>query len=91
MKLRLLLPPQLAVFANGNAVVCLEGADFDEVLKNMDKSAPMLKSQIFDGNGRSRQFVGLFLNDVQIHGLVDFPNRLLVSNELVIVAAIAGG
>jgi molybdopterin converting factor small subunit len=61
-----------------------------EALTRLASEYPRIRSVLFDGEGQVRSAQKLFVNGVQLEG-TDMSTALGPDDELVILAAIAGG
>lgn len=87
----LVLPSQLAALAGGARVLELPARTLGELLARLDESAPMVRSQILEPEGAFRQFIGVFVDDQQVHDLGDGSQPLRDGSQVVVVSAVAGG
>jgi hypothetical protein len=85
------LPSQLAGFAGGRRDVLLEAKTLSEVFERLDEMAPMIRSQIFDGAGEIRQFVGIFVDGRQVVESGDRWKSVACNGDLTIAMSVAGG
>ena len=85
------LPSQLYGLAGGRKTIDVEAATLGEAFRQLDTAAPMLRSQLFDGNGNVRQFVGLFLNNRQVTAVGADDQPVHEGSLVTIVMAVAGG
>ena len=87
----LILPSQLQALADGRRRLELRASTLGEALAELDREAPMLRSQLLEPGGAIRQFVGLFVDGQQLQDLGDGRQPLHAESELRIVLAVAGG
>jgi adenylyltransferase/sulfurtransferase len=87
----IILPAQLAALAGGTRTLQLAAGTLGDLLAALDARAPMLRSQLFEPEGAVRQFIGLFVDEQQIHEVGDGSLRLRAGCQLVVVSAVAGG
>ena len=85
------VPPQLQPLAQGQKVLELSAVTLGEAFARLDEAAPMLRSQILDASGRTRRFVGLFVDGKQVMGLGDGYRPLAEQSRISVVLAVAGG
>lgn len=83
------LPSQMASFAGGQRKVVVDASDLAEAFNELDKVAPMVRSQIAEPSGQVRPFVGLFIDDEQVLDLRSHP--LTPTSQVQVVMSIAGG
>ena len=87
----LVLPAQLASLAGGRRTLELEAHTVGELLSAIDAVAPMLRAQLLEPGGAFRQFVGFFVDDLQLFEPGDGSLPLCVGSQVVVVMAVAGG
>ncbi|MFK4705940.1 hypothetical protein ABIC83_002779 [Roseateles asaccharophilus] len=87
------LPPQLAVFAEGQRRLTVQALDLNAAFAELDKVAPMVRSQIVEPGGQVRPFVGLFVDEEQVLELESESGALPLSgtSQVQIVMSVAGG
>ncbi len=85
------LPSQLASLADGRRTLTVRASTANEAFDALEEIAPMVRSQIFDSQGRVRHFIGLFVNDVQLHEASDLDCAIGDGGTLVVVQSVAGG
>ncbi len=85
------IPTQLRNLTGGATEVTVEGRTVAEVLAALDASHPGFAERLYDGDGRIRRFVNVFVADEDIRFL-DGPSTPVASGATVsIVPAVAGG
>lgn len=87
-----ILPRQLESLTGGKNGFSICASSFGELFEELDKVAPMIRSQLFNRTGELRHFVAIFMNDEQVsfeeHGLgLPIPDR----SKVVIMFSVAGG
>lgn len=85
------LPTQLRAFADGQKSLEVTALSLGEAFSELDEVAPMIRSQVFDAEGRVRAFVGVFVNSEQLTALGDGSMPLRGGSQVSIVMAVAGG
>lgn len=85
------LPTQLRALADGRKTVEVEAATIGEAFCRLDEVAPMIRSQVVDGAGVVRSFVGVFVNGEQLTALGDGTQALQPGSQVTLVMAVAGG
>lgn len=83
------LPPQLSGFASGQRQLSVQAADLSAAFDELDKVAPMVRSQILEADGQVRPFVGLFVDEEQVLALEAQP--LAGASQVQVVMSVAGG
>ena len=89
--LTLQLPTQIAALADGRRLIQLEATSAQQAFQALDAIAPMVRSQIFDKAGSVRQFIGLFINDEQVHDASELEQVLQPGSSILVVQSVAGG
>ena len=85
------LPSQFSSLVAGKICFEVSASNLKEVFSIIDEMAPMIRSQIFDATGSIRQFIGLFLDERQIHDIGDGMQPVYEDSRVLIVMAVAGG
>lgn len=91
MGMRIHIPLPLRVFTGQHATVEAEGRDVGEVLEDLMRTHPQLRSQLLNAEGKLRSFVNVYLNDEDIRYTGSGTTPVQSSDTLSIVPAIAGG
>jgi molybdopterin converting factor small subunit len=91
MLITISLPATLAALANGEKIVGASGISLGDAVRDVTTRYPALAQRIFDSDGRLSPFVTMFLNseDVRWRGGMNAP--LSDGDEVILVAAVAGG
>ena len=84
------IPTPLRVHTGGKDEVKASGATVAEIIEDLDKQHPGIKSKLVDDNG-VRRFVNIFVGDEDIRFLDGLKTELKGGEHLSIVPAIAGG
>ncbi len=86
------IPTPLRVYADGRNAVEIEAANVASALDKLTASYPDLRKHLFNGDGKVRAFVNLYLNDEDVRYL---PAReaspVNAEDTLSIIPSIAGG
>ena len=85
------IPAPLRGLTGGNDQVFAQGKTVAEVLADLEKKFPGLKTRICDDHGDVRRFVNIFANDEDIRYLQNLDTPVKDTDEISIVPAIAGG
>ena len=85
------VPASLRQLTQGRAAVQAAGATIRELLADLERQYPGLQARLCDEHGNPRKFMALFVNGRDIRTLQGAGTTLSGSEEIVIVAAIAGG
>ena len=85
------LPPVLRKLSSGVKEVQVEGATIGDVLDNLDRKFPTIKSQLLTEDGQIARFVNLYLNDEDVRFMNGLTTRVAESDTVVILPAMSGG
>ena len=85
------VPAPLRAHTQGSKVVQGEGGSVAEVLDDLERRYPGLKSGLFDDQGELRQFVNVYVNDEDIRYLDKLDTALTPGDTVSILPAVAGG
>src|SRR5712671_3616697 len=90
MAITVTIPTALRRFADNQASVEVTGKNITEVLNNLTKQHTQLRQHLYDGDGKLRNFVRVYVNDEDIRSKGD-STPLNDGDEISIVPSIAGG
>ena len=85
------IPTPLRKFTGGEEEVPAAGATVGELVGDIDKRFPGIRERIFDGDGKVRRFVNIYVNGDDIRFLSNLETPVKDADEVSIVPAIAGG
>jgi molybdopterin synthase sulfur carrier subunit len=85
------LPPVLRKLSSGVKEVQVEGATIGDVLDNLDRKFPTIKSQLLTEDGQIARFVNLYLNDEDVRFMNGLTTPVADSDTVVILPAMSGG
>jgi len=85
------VPSQLRELTSGAAEVAVSGATVREALVDLDAHHPGFNERLFDGDGKLRRFVNVFVGDEDLRFLDGLDTQLAEGTTISIVPAIAGG
>ena len=93
------LPPSIAVvipsifsrFVGGQNMIALSAATVGDAIAALVETNPEMRSQLHDSEGRLLRYLQLFVNDDNINDLSGLETRLNDGDELLLIAALAGG
>ncbi len=91
MPVRIRIPTVLRKYADGHSATEVDAASVDEALAALAERFPALRPHLFDGDGRLRNFVNVYLGDENVRHLDAGARTLAAGAELSIVPAVAGG
>ena len=88
---RFLIPTPLRRFTDGHAEIDADGDTVGVALDWLVTNRPLLRDQLFDGGGKVRSFVNLFVNgdDIRLHD--DLATGVGAADTIEVLPAIAGG
>src|SRR5436309_4120601 len=90
MAITVTIPTALRRFADNQASVEVTGNNITEVLDSLTQQHAQLRQQLYDGDGKLRNFVRVYVNDEDIRAQGDNA-PLKDGDEISIVPSIAGG
>lgn len=91
MPVKVTIPTALRQYADGKASVELNAESVGELLRGLTEQHPALGKQIFDGDGKLRSFVNVYVGDEDIRYLQGDATRVAPGETVSIIPAIAGG
>ncbi len=91
MSVTVLIPTPLRSFTNQEAVVHVTGGDVGEVLQSLTTTYSDLRPHLFNGEGRLRSFVNIYVNDDDIRYLSREQTPVRDADVVSIVPSVAGG
>ncbi len=85
------IPSPLRRYTAGQSKVQVSGATINELIENLERQFPGVKSRLCDESGQIKRYVNVFVNDEEIRALQGANTRLADRDEITIVPAMAGG
>ena len=85
------VPAPLRVHTQGEKLVRGDGGTVGELLADLDRKYPGIKTGLFDAEGSLRRFVNVYVNDEDIRYLGRLEARLQPGDTVSILPAVAGG
>jgi len=85
------IPSPLRRYTAGQSKVQVSGATISELIENLERQYPGVKSRLCDESGQIKRYVNVFVNDEEIRALQGAATRLADKDEISIVPAMAGG
>ena len=85
------IPTQLRTLTGGAGEVTVDGSTVGEALKALDAAHPGFGERLFDGDGKLRRFVNVFVADEDIRFLAGVETPVDDSTTVSIIPAVAGG
>ena len=91
MSVTVRIPTPLRTLTKGSEEVTAAGATVGDVVEDLEKQYPGVKSRLCDDKGEVRRFVNIFLADEDIRFLQGLQTPVKEGDQISIVPAIAGG
>ncbi|MEW6087347.1 MAG: MoaD/ThiS family protein [bacterium] len=91
MSIKIRIPTPLQNLTKNQTEVECSGADIADLVNNLDKEYPGIKTRLCDENGKVRRFINFFVNDQDIRFLQGDKTKLNDGDVVSIIPAIAGG
>ncbi|MGA2435516.1 MAG: ubiquitin-like small modifier protein 1 [Bryobacteraceae bacterium] len=88
---KILIPTPLRQYVDKKDSVELRGATVGELLNALTASYPDLRRQIYNDEGKLRNFVNVYVNDEDIRYLQKEATPVADTDTVAIVPSIAGG
>jgi molybdopterin synthase sulfur carrier subunit len=85
------IPSPLRRYTAGQSKVQVSGGTISELVENLERQYPGVKSRLCDESGQIKRYVNVFVNDEEIRALQGANTRLADKDEITIVPAMAGG
>ncbi len=85
------IPSPLRRYTAGQSKVQVSGGTISELIENLERQYPGVKSRLCDESGQINRYVNVFVNDEEIRALQGANTRLVDKDEITIVPAMAGG
>lgn len=85
------IPTPLRSYTNGQVEVSLGGENVSEVMQQLVKEYPTLKPHLYNGDGKLRPFVNLFVGENNINDLQGLDTPLDKNTRVILIPSIAGG
>jgi len=85
------IPSPLRRYTAGQSKVQISGSTVNEIIENLERQYPGVKSRLCDESGQIKRYVNVFVNDEEIRALQGADTRLSDKDEISIVPAMAGG
>lgn len=85
------IPTQLRTLTGGAGEVTVDGSTVGEALKALEANHPGFGERLFDGDGKLRRFVNVFVADEDIRFLDGLETPVEDGTTVSIIPAVAGG
>lgn len=84
------IPGAMRALTGGADEVSATGATLAEVIEDLEKRHPGMRARLLDANG-VRRFINIFVGDEDVRFTGGLATSVKSSDEISIVAAVAGG
>jgi molybdopterin converting factor small subunit len=91
MAVRIRVPGPLRRLTGGEAEVTVEGDSVAAALGDLEQRYPGFHDRLYDGDGKLRQFINIYVNDSDIRFSQGLETPVGERDEVSIVPAVAGG
>jgi MoaD family protein len=91
MAVKIRVPGALRQLTRGAAIVEVDAGDVSHALDELNQKFPGFKERLYDDKGELRQFINIYRNDEDIRFGSGLKTKLMDSDDLSIVPAVAGG
>ena len=85
------IPTQLRTLTQGAGEVTVDGSTVGEALEALEANHPGFGDRLFDGDGKLRRFVNVFVADEDIRFLDGLETPVEEGTTVSIIPAVAGG
>ena len=85
------IPTPLRKYTQGASAVEATGANVDEVLRDLKTRFPGIEERIFDGAGKIKPHLNIFLNNEDIRFLNGVSTPVREKDVVTLLPALAGG
>jgi adenylyltransferase/sulfurtransferase len=85
------IPTPLRAYTGGNNEIAVQGSTVGEALDDLVALYPSLRPHLYNGEGKLRPFVNLFLGEENVKDLQGLATPVSQSDRLLLIPSIAGG
>jgi molybdopterin synthase sulfur carrier subunit len=85
------IPSSLRRYTAGQSKAQVSGGTINDVLEDLERQYPGVKSRLCDDSGQIKRYVNVFVNDEEIRALQGADTPVADKDEVSIVPAMAGG
>jgi molybdopterin converting factor small subunit len=85
------IPTPLRSYTDGQMEVTVGGSNVAEAMHHLVEKYPTLQPHLYNGEGRLRPFVNLFLGENNVNDLQGLETPLDEKARLILIPSIAGG
>ncbi len=91
MSVKIRIPTPLQKLTNNQGEIKASGTSIKDVLADLERQYPGMKSRLYDEKGSLRRFINFYVNNEDIRFLKGETTPIKDGDEISIVPAIAGG
>ena len=91
MAVRIRVPGPLRRLTGGDSEVTVDGDTVSAALGDLEKRYPGFHDRLYEGDGKLRQFINIYVNDSDIRFSQGLDTPVGERDEVSIVPAVAGG
>jgi molybdopterin synthase sulfur carrier subunit len=91
MPITVRIPTPLRKLTNGKGELQVAANNIGELIENLEKEYPGIKSRLCDESGNIRRFINIFINEEDIRFKENLKTSLKDGDDISVVPAIAGG
>jgi molybdopterin converting factor small subunit len=91
MSVNVRIPGPLRRLTAGSSQVEVEGGTVGEALTDLEVRHPGFRERLYDGEGKLRQFINIYVNDSDIRFGAGLETVVAAGDDISIVPAVAGG
>jgi sulfur-carrier protein len=91
MAVRIRVPGPLRRLTGGDSEVTVDGDTVSAALSDLEKRYPGFRDRLYEGDGKLRQFINIYVNDSDIRFSQGLDTPVGERDEVSIVPAVAGG
>ncbi len=85
------IPTPLRSYTDGKAEINVRGSNVAEAMQSLVEQYPTLRPHLYNGDGRLRPFVNLFLGENNVNDLQGMDTPLDENARMLLIPSIAGG
>ncbi len=85
------IPTPLRAYTGGNNEIAVQGSTVGEALDDLVTLYPSLRPHLYNGEGKLRPFVNLFLGEENVKDLQGMATPVSQNDRLLLIPSIAGG
>ena len=85
------IPTPLRSYTNGQSEINVTGSNVAEAMEHLVEQYPTLRPHLYNGDGKLRPFVNLFLGENNVKDLQGLATPIDQNTRLLLIPSIAGG